>query len=69
MWVWVRVMVRVRVRVRVGQGSGNALSCTFLLFSDLISVMNTQFGSLRKYAMVYLWFHVTWLVTSVPRIE
>ena len=40
----------------------------FFCFSGLISVVNTRFGSLRKYEMVYLWFHATWLVTSVPRI-
>ena len=35
----------------------------------LISVVTPWFDSLRKYAMVYLWFHVTRLVTSVPQIE
>ena len=52
----------------LGHGPGNALAVLFFL-SGLISVVNTRFGSLRKYAMVYLWFHVTWLVTSVPWIE
>ena len=59
---WLRFCVRVWVRVRVGDRE--CTSCTIFFSSDLISVVNTQFGSLRKYAMVYLWFHVTWLVTS-----
>ena len=55
------------VRVRVRAWARECTSCTFL--SVLISVVNTWFGSLRKYTMIYLWFHVTWVVTSVPRIE
>ena len=33
----------------------------FFFLSGLISVVTPRFGSLRKYAVVYLWFHVTWV--------
>ena len=66
---WLRVWVWVRVRVRVRAGARECTTCSFLYLSGLISVVTPWFGSLRKYVVVYLWFHVTWLVTSVLRIE
>ena len=54
---WLGVWVRVRVRVR---------ECSTVLF--FLVLWTPWFGSLCKYVIVYLWFHV-WLVTSVPQIE
>ena len=61
------------VYLELGQRPGNALSVLFLpLWSYKCGehLCLCWFGSLCKYAMgYYLWYHVSWLATSVPRIE
>ena len=54
--------------LRLGQGPGNALA---LLWSYKCGehLRLRWFGSLSKYTTGYLWYHVTWLATSVPWIE